>query len=83
MFALATGLRQGNILGLTWDRVDMTRRMATIEHGDTKNGDALGVPLNDLALGVLERQRASMTPMCSPIGARRSARRTHGPGAPL
>jgi integrase len=57
MFALATGLRQGNILGLTWDRVDMTRRMVTIEHGDTKNGDALGVPLNDLALGVLERQQ--------------------------
>lgn len=57
MFALATGLRQGNILGLTWDRVDMTRRMVTIEHGDTKNGEALGVPLNDVALGVLGRQR--------------------------
>jgi len=56
-FALATGLRQGNILGLTWDRVDMTRRLATIEHGDTKNGEALGVPLNEVALGVLERQR--------------------------
>lgn len=56
-FALATGLRQGNILGLTWDRVDMTRRIATIGHGDTKNGEALGVPLNEVALGVLERQR--------------------------
>jgi integrase len=57
MFALATGLRQGNILGLTWDRVDMTRRIVTIEHGDTKNGNALGIPLNDVALGVLNRQR--------------------------
>lgn len=57
-FALATGLRQGNILGLTWDRVDMTRRIATIEHGDTKNGEALGVPLNDVALAVLGRQKA-------------------------
>ncbi|WP_336963227.1 site-specific integrase [Sphingobium aquiterrae] len=56
-FALATGLRQGNILGLTWDRVDTTRRMATIEHGDTKNGEALGVPLNDVALAVLSRQQ--------------------------
>jgi len=56
-FALATGLRQGNILGLTWDRVDLTRRVVTIEHGDTKNGDALGVPLNEAALGVLARQR--------------------------
>jgi len=57
MFALATGLRQGNILDLTWDRVDTARRIATIQHGDTKNGDALGVPLNDVALGVLARQR--------------------------
>ncbi len=35
----------------------MTRRIATIEHGDTKNGEALGVPLNDVALAVLTRQR--------------------------
>lgn len=56
MFALATGLRQGNILRLTWDRVDLDRRIATIVHGDTKNGDALGVPLNDVAMGVLRRQ---------------------------
>lgn len=56
-FALATGLRQGNILGLRWDQVDMTRRIAMIEHGGTKNGEALGIPLNDLALSVLIRQQ--------------------------
>jgi integrase len=56
LFALATGLRQRNILDLTWDRVDMSRRVATIEVGDTKNGEALGVPLNEVALGVLEQQ---------------------------
>lgn len=57
LFALATGLRQGNILGLTWEQVDLTRHIATIEHGDTKNGEALGVPLNAVALGILERQQ--------------------------
>jgi integrase len=57
VFALATGLRQGNVLDLTWDRVDQDRRIATIEHGDTKNQDALGVPLNDLAMAVLSRQQ--------------------------
>jgi integrase len=56
-FALATGLRQGNILGLRWDQVDMTRRIIMIEHGGTKNGEALGIPLNDLALSVLVRQQ--------------------------
>lgn len=57
VFALSTGLRQGNVLDLTWDRVHLDRRMAMIEHGDTKNEDALGVPLNDLAMAVLRRQR--------------------------
>src|SRR3546814_428875 len=50
------GLRQGNMLGLTLDRVDRARRRATIGHGDTKNGSALGVPLNEVALAVLQRQ---------------------------
>jgi integrase len=56
LFALSTGLRQRNILELTWDRVDLHRRIATIEVGDTKNGNALGVPLNEAAVAVLERQ---------------------------
>jgi integrase len=56
LFALATGLRQRNILDLTWDRVDLDRRVATIEGHDTKNGEALGVPLNEVAVAVLERQ---------------------------
>ncbi|HEY0114603.1 MAG TPA: site-specific integrase [Allosphingosinicella sp.] len=56
LFALATGLRQRNILDLTWDRVDLERRIATIEGHDTKNGEALGVPLNEVAVGVLGRQ---------------------------
>jgi integrase len=56
VFALSTGLRQGNVLGLTWGQVHLDRRMAMIEHGDTKNGEALGVPLNDIAMAVLQRQ---------------------------
>lgn len=57
VFALATGLRQGNILRLTWDRVDLARRIATVGYGDTKNGEALGVPLNEVAINVLKQQR--------------------------
>ncbi|MET1756063.1 site-specific integrase [Novosphingobium sp. RD2P27] len=57
LFSLSTGLRQGNILHLRWDQVDMTRRIVTIGYGETKNGEALGVPLNEGALGVLRRQK--------------------------
>jgi len=57
LFALATGLRQRNILHLAWDQVDLARRQATIEGSGTKNGQPLGVPLNDLAMSVLGRQR--------------------------
>ena len=57
LFALATGLRQGNVLRLTWDQVDLVRGIVTITGYDTKNGESLGVPLNKVALGVLERQK--------------------------
>ncbi len=56
LFALATGLRQGNIKRLTWEQVDLSRRIVTIGHGETKNDEALGVPLNDLAVSVLRRR---------------------------
>ena len=41
---------------LAWDQVDLSRRIVTIEHGETKNDEALGVPLNDLAVSVLQRR---------------------------
>ncbi|PHV09729.1 tyrosine-type recombinase/integrase [Chitinimonas sp. BJB300] len=52
-FALATGLRQGNVLGMTWDRVDLLRRTCWVEAEDFKTDKAHGVPLNDAALAVI------------------------------
>jgi integrase len=43
--ALLTGMRRGELLGLTWDRVDLERRMIRLEH--TKSGDPRDVPIND------------------------------------
>ncbi len=57
LFGLATGLRQGNVERLTWQQVDIARRIVTFEQGETKNDDPLGIPLNDLAISVLERRR--------------------------
>ena len=51
-FNLHTGLRQDELLSLTWDRVDMFRK--TILIADTKNGKPKTIPLNKTALGILE-----------------------------
>ena len=52
-FALATGLRRANVLGLTWARCDLERKMVWVEGEDTKAGHAISVPLSDQAFAVL------------------------------
>ncbi len=53
LFALATGLRQGNVLGLEWSQVDMRRKLAWIHHDQAKGRRSFSVPLNDTAIAVL------------------------------
>jgi integrase len=55
-FALATGLRQGNILALEWSQIDMQRGVAWIHPDQAKARRAIGVPLNDDALAALRPQ---------------------------
>ena len=57
-FAIETGLRQSNVLGLTWDRVDIDRAFLWIEAEDMKADEAMPVPLSKGALRVLKEQRA-------------------------
>lgn len=57
MFALATGLRQSNVLKLEWAKVDLERQHAWVDEIDSKNGSAIAVPLNSLAMEVLLRQK--------------------------
>ena len=57
-FALESGLRQDNVLGLEWARVSLERRMVWVEGEDMKGGNALAVPLSDAAMAVLEQQSA-------------------------
>lgn len=56
LFAVHTGMRQSNVLGLTWDRVDLNKRLAWVYAIDTKANKTLSVPLNDVALAVLRGQ---------------------------
>lgn len=55
LFALATGLRQGNVLRLEWPQVDMRRRLAWIHHDQAKGRRSFTVPLNESAMAVLRR----------------------------
>lgn len=43
VLAISTGMRQGEILGLTWSQVDLSRGTILLE--DTKNGERRVVPL--------------------------------------
>lgn len=56
VFALATGLRRSNILGMEWSQIDMQRKMAWIHPEDAKGGRAIGIALNDTACSVLRGQ---------------------------
>ena len=56
IFALATGLRQSNVLGLEWSRVDLEAGHAWVDADQSKNGKPIAVPLNATALEVLRRQ---------------------------
>lgn len=56
LFALATGLRQRNVLKLEWSQVNLDLRHAWIPGWQSKNRRAISVPLNEMALGVLHRQ---------------------------
>lgn len=52
-FAVATGLRSGPIRAMTWDQVDMRRRVAMVKVSQAKNAKALRVPLGKQAMAVL------------------------------
>ena len=45
LLAYQLGMRLGEILGLTWDRVDLQRGFITLTERDTKNGESRLVPL--------------------------------------
>jgi integrase len=55
-FAVATGLRQGNIFRLRWDAVDLERRCLYVGSRESKSAKGGGFPLNGDAFAVLKRQ---------------------------
>jgi integrase len=55
LLAMNTGLRRGELFGLTWDCVSLDRKLLTVAAGTAKSGKARHVPLNAEALDVLKR----------------------------
>ena len=55
VFAIETGMRRGEILGLSWGNIDLKRRTAFLPL--TKNGSSREVPLSSKAVSVLQQQR--------------------------
>ncbi len=63
-FAIATGLRQENVLGLTWSKVDLNRKLAWIEARTAKGKKAISVPLSIEALNVLQNVHGEHPEFC-------------------
>ncbi len=56
--AVHSGLRQGNLLALSFSRhVDMSRRIITFMGSETKGGKKVVIPVNDVLYAVLKRRK--------------------------
>lgn len=55
LLGLETAMRAGEMLGLTWDRVNLKKKYVSLEK--TKNGDYRDVPLSNRAVELLESMR--------------------------
>ena len=54
-WACHTGMRKGEILGLTWDRVDLRAGFIRLKGIDTKTGEARSIPIGRELRQVLQR----------------------------
>ncbi len=63
--ALESGMRLGEIMGLKWSDVDISRQVARL--ADTKNGTSREVPLSSIAARILETLPRSIDGHIFPI----------------
>ncbi len=71
LLAFTTGMRQGEILNLAWDHVDLENRLAHLK--ETKNGTARSVPLVDGVINELNRLSIIRNPAKKLIFASKTA----------
>jgi len=56
-FSLATGLRESNVTGLKWDKINVNKKSLWITAGQAKAGKIIHIPLNDEAMQILKEQK--------------------------
>ena len=69
LFAVCSGARKGEILGLKWENVDFSRNTATFR--DTKNGEARTMPLSPVLVSCLldeKKKRVILSQYVFPSG---------------
>jgi len=57
VLALSTGMRQGELMSLRWENIDLFRGRITLH--ETKNGESRIVPLQGLALKLIQKHKIS------------------------
>jgi integrase len=55
--AVATGMRHGELLSLTWTRVDIDQRLIYLQPEDQKGARFSSVPVNDDAIEILKKRQ--------------------------
>ncbi|GAB6068873.1 hypothetical protein JCM13664_21940 [Methylothermus subterraneus] len=63
--AIETAMRQGELLSLQWENIDLKRRIAYLP--ETKNGEARAVPLSSRAVAILQSLPRSIDGRVFPI----------------
>jgi len=73
ILAVHAGLRKGEVLGLTWDRVDLDNRLIWLFSADQKNKEMDSIPMNSVvvdALTSISKHNGSRYVLCRPDGTR-------------
>jgi integrase len=60
LFAIETGMRAGEIIGMEWDKIDLENRFVLLSM--TKNGERRTVPLSSKAIEVLKSRQSESRP---------------------